>query len=520
MRLTRRTVVQSVIGGLGLAQQISQSNGEWRYDYNQAYRLPTVYDGVAYVVGGNGSLHAIDIDSASREWIYDKWYADLGHEVAVVDGRCFVSHTGIADNTSAIRMFDAETGETRGSLPVVLEKPDVDPGPPLVHDGICYVQTTEALIAIDYLNKEMLWSDERCSRPSRIFRATIPAIQGDIVVSQSGRAVHAFDALTGEYQWTAPYEPSIDSRAPVIEDGEVYLSLNGGLVCVDLATGEMKWRYRSGAIGYLPAQMPVIHGETAILNGGRVRYLSEGVVEAIDISGDEPSRRWRVNHGSNMSGVGTIADGTVFIGADEALLAIDIETGEKEIIASDGAFDNSYRSTLLAAGHLFLDMKTLTAIEFEDPEDEYGSRGYHASNAHHDGWAERAALKVASLELDTTPVAPRIGDELEISVTAQLESGIEANVTDDSTLEVNSVGSVDENGTVRIQDSGEMALSVAYGGETTNTTIAVPEAEETDDESDDAPDDAVPGGGIITAATAIGGTAYWLSRMSGTGSRP
>ena len=495
MPVGRRSFAYGLLGALSIPFSLRPPGEEWTFEESQGQWLPTVSDGTAYVVGEDGALHALD-SSGERLWRFEYEDAGLVREPAVVDGECF---TVSADDK--ILRIDIETGEQHGHIDVSDEG---SPGPPLVYGGVCYVQTTQTLLAIDYLNDERLWADERGARDGE----AVPATDGETLVVFGGETAYAYELTTGELLWELEQSARSAARAPMLHEDRVFLNYWGGtLVCADLETGERLWEYTSerfdrGAI------VPIVHDDVVVISGriSRPETGWRGVAVGIDRTGSEPEHRWTVTHGGQMLRDGTRVGDTVILSADRAILAIDAETGGYEQLHNETTL---YGSVLLADGYLYgnrrPDLNAMFAIELEDMSGEYGSRGSHAANAHHDKWEERARPRVDSLTIDVTPDSPEVGDEVTTEVTAHFESDIELDVTEEATLAV-ADGEPGENETVPIESPGTMTFTAEYRNQSGSTTLEIPSDEDDDTE------DGMPGAGVVAAATAIGAATYVLAR--------
>lgn len=191
------------------------SAGTERWSYSRESfppTRPTVADGAVYVGSGSHAVVAVDASDGS-----ERWTADLGSSVnglAVVpdddgaaDGARGTVYAGC--NDYHLYAFDADTGErlwrerTRGSVDT----------PAVAGDVVCASNR-------GYVHAEL--DDD-----GNVETETDGSVERD-------RAVHGFDAGTGERLWTVELDPlSSTSRTPayvgdeiVVADGTAYVGLN------------------------------------------------------------------------------------------------------------------------------------------------------------------------------------------------------------------------------------------------------------------------------------------------------
>jgi outer membrane protein assembly factor BamB/predicted phosphodiesterase len=124
---------------------------------------------------------------------------------------------------------------------------------PVVADGRIYlahgsdgVLENAALVAVDMLSGEEIWR-----HPTGAEVKGTPAIgDGRVVVLTSNGNVVAFDAMTGEHQWSTALGDSADRRdltSPTIFDQVVYAGGPAVSAALDLATGAVIWERSLGS---------------------------------------------------------------------------------------------------------------------------------------------------------------------------------------------------------------------------------------------------------------------------------
>ncbi|MCC7236325.1 MAG: PQQ-binding-like beta-propeller repeat protein [Bryobacterales bacterium] len=119
--------------------------------------------------------------------------------------------------------------------------------------------------------------------------------------------------------WTWDAGEAIESSA-AISGGMVYVaSMAGELAALELATGKVKWRYKTGAEV----------GESSPAVAGGIVYVGDlgGVIHAVDADGGKPL--WTFKTAGEVKSSPVIAEGRLLIGSyDSHLYALDARTGK------------------------------------------------------------------------------------------------------------------------------------------------------------------------------------------------
>nr|WP_230198571.1 PQQ-binding-like beta-propeller repeat protein [Halopiger goleimassiliensis] len=110
---------------------------EYRHDGNATDGSAAVADGTVFVSDGDDALHAIDLETGTKEWT-----AEYRHEVhpVVADGVVYLTYAWHPELVA----LDAETGERRFTYEG-LEWPSQ----PVVGDGVLYVVGHERVVALE-----------------------------------------------------------------------------------------------------------------------------------------------------------------------------------------------------------------------------------------------------------------------------------------------------------------------------------------------------------------------------------
>ncbi|WP_267642332.1 outer membrane protein assembly factor BamB family protein [Haloarchaeobius amylolyticus] len=235
----------SGVGPAGISATYMDRSWLKRVDGGGFLASPVVANGVAYATRGGGSLLAIEVETGDVLWENDR-YSLCYASPAVADGTVYLT---TVEQTVAL---DAATGEPKWSADIG------GLGSPTVVEDTLYVtgepggwagendyadnwgpQTVAALSIAD--------GSEQWTATADGMVDTSPAVaDGSLVVGGEG-LVTAFDAETGEKQWTADRrgegvepEDGITTTVSVV-DGTVYGQTAAGVFALDAATGETVW---------------------------------------------------------------------------------------------------------------------------------------------------------------------------------------------------------------------------------------------------------------------------------------
>ncbi|MFB6105537.1 MAG: PQQ-binding-like beta-propeller repeat protein [Halobacteriaceae archaeon] len=222
---------------------------------------------VVYVVGGDGTLHALAAADGS-----ERWRAPAVRNADAVTASNGTVYVASDDGVVAVR---TDSGEARW------ERPDLTAtGTPVAHDGDVYVPTDGALYAFDAVSGDRRW------RVPTDGPVTRPAV-GLGAVFVAGGALQAVDPADGSVRWTDQVGGVEDF--PVVADGTVYVGSYDGLLAYD-RDGTRRWRFERG--GGRAFEAPVVAGRTLYT----VEQPGEGPASLFalerDDAGGEPTPRW------------------------------------------------------------------------------------------------------------------------------------------------------------------------------------------------------------------------------------
>lgn len=160
------------------------------------------------------------------------------------------------DGSSGAQVWEQELGTNVGS--------------PLVVDGVVYVWTPEAVVAVDALTGDTVWTQSAVSdtEPSR------PTVVNDSLYTGVGQNVVALDTEDGTIRWNRSLAVDIQ-HPPTVYDGTVYVQSPSGLVyALDARTGDTVWRVNEPDTSFKPTPVGVPNARGPV--------LPESVIAAVD----------------------------------------------------------------------------------------------------------------------------------------------------------------------------------------------------------------------------------------------
>lgn len=155
-----------------------------------------------------------------------------------------------------------------------------------------------------------------------------PAVHGDTVYVWRDARLQALDARTGVERWSYPIGDAascaqVPVRVAPAEDGCVYVAAGTRVLCVDIASGHVRWHFEAPAVFLSP---PAFAPGPAVTGGGV--YLADhlGTVYALDATTGKD--RWRIATEPRQSPEPVlVAAGNVHVGSGSALYTLDAVTG-------------------------------------------------------------------------------------------------------------------------------------------------------------------------------------------------
>ena len=239
----------------------------WSYKVGFHARGKSIFSSPALTQSGlvifgayDGNVYALDTATGKKKWIF--WEADyIGSSPAVAEdlGLVFVGlEFGLIKKHGGIAALDVRTGKkvweypmaayTHSSPLYIPEKTQVVVGG---NEGIVYL--------FDARSGTLIWtfatgeaSDEELARGLSRFDIkesfAYDATRDLIVFGNHNAQLFALRRKDGSLAWRFDAAEFAYHSTPLIHDGAVYASsLDKRLYCVDLTTGEERWRWHAGA---------------------------------------------------------------------------------------------------------------------------------------------------------------------------------------------------------------------------------------------------------------------------------
>lgn len=229
------------------------------------------------------------------------------------------ANTGYAPNEHGPR--------TDATVAWTVETGDVVVSSPAVVDGTVYIgSANEQLYALDTATGDVEWTADM-SGPV----VSSPTVTGDTVYVRSGNVnrdegrTYALDASAGTERWTFGTGGHV---APVVADGSAYVAAVQGLVALDPADGTEQW---AADVPTPTSIAPALVDDTIYYVGRTTDRGDEDprtVVTALDTT-DGTTRWTHPDQESRFPSVSSpaVVDGTVYVGTDARLLALDADDG-------------------------------------------------------------------------------------------------------------------------------------------------------------------------------------------------
>jgi outer membrane protein assembly factor BamB len=250
-------------------------NPDQKPPYPAARSTPIVDGEVLFVLGSDGDLACLDRKTGQPRW-KKNLRTDFGGkpgewayaESPLIDGDVLVCTPGGSDAT--IVALKKHTGD-------LIWKSAIPEGDDAAYSSVVisnaagvkqYVQFLgKGLVGVDAANGKMLWRYDRTAQNSPANIPT-PVVYGDYVYTASGRGGGALVKITSdsgtlkaEEVYHKPDLPKAIGGAVVV--GKYLYGASDALMCVELLTGDVKWRERgigAASVCYADGDL-YLHGE-------------------------------------------------------------------------------------------------------------------------------------------------------------------------------------------------------------------------------------------------------------------
>ena len=281
------------------------------------------------------------------EWVFST-DAPIHSSPAVVDGTVYVG-----SQDSKLYALDAVTGAKRWEYKT---GGWVESSPAIVNGVVYFGSNDGRLYALDAYSGEKLW-DFTAKYPIK----SSPAVADGVVYFGAGNYyVYALDAVTGKKLWDFETEGRVNS-SPVVANGIVYVG-SGSNFCYALnaLSGRLRLNFKSH---YSVFCSPAVDGETVYfsnssgylyaVDGNTRTWLWEHEIKpywiqlwamGLPLPAPPPQSGflWGLSLGKKANSSPVVTDDTLYIGSDNKLLAIDLQSHQKRWeFETEGAVSSS-----------------------------------------------------------------------------------------------------------------------------------------------------------------------------------
>jgi len=269
----------------GLVRSFDAEGTEvWRYTVgNRFYAGATVDDGIAYVPGTDGVLHALDAKTGALKWKYG-------------------------------------AGEALATAPVV------------AGDLVLVASQSDTLFAVKRATGELAWLYRRDPPAGfTIHRAATPVVREQTAwVGFADGTLVSLDLSDGGVRWEKALAPGgvtqfvdVDTTPVLDEAGHVYAaSYAGGLYSLDAETGDVVWN-------------SVTQGITSLMMHGNV-LVATGDDRLDAYLGDSGKLLWSQTLQERAGMEPVLVKGMLLVPAQRSLLFVDPRTGESRLAWNPG----------------------------------------------------------------------------------------------------------------------------------------------------------------------------------------
>ena len=297
---------------------------------NRCEATPVVVDGIAYIADLD-SVYAIDTRTGEPQW---KYRNPEGFDASPL---IFGSKLYVGDADGTMHSLDAATGELVwkfGTGSAIFSAANA------VDGLVVFAGEDGTVFALQPTSGKLVWK----ANPGTQLKCA-PAISGKrVVVAGCDSQLYVLDLETGKELLAADIEGPTGA-SPAVRDGLVYFGTLNGLLCVEIDTGKIRWRYEGKELGQLARSSVAVTEDRVIVAG------DGKAVVAIDIGTGEAIWRYVAKAGFESSPV--VVDDHVLIGSkDGRLYVLDEKTGEAKLVYETGS--SLIGSVAVADGQLLL----------------------------------------------------------------------------------------------------------------------------------------------------------------------
>ena len=311
----------------------------WSFPYPTKFRdgiradngprsTPAIADGKVYTYGAEGELHCVDLATGKQIWhvsgkkefgVTPRWHGVSTSPL--VEGKSVVLVIG-STNSAGIVAFDKETGDVIWKS----TKHKASCASPVAAsiDGKRYIffLSSRSFVAIDPATGKELFSHPMDAKHKDHLLAASPAVSSNLIFTSGAYNVggHLLKVENGKKQevWATP-ELSTQYATAIPYEGCIY-GVHGQwesgveLRCVDLATGELRWKQTE-------------FRDATLLRAGDQFLLTSYAGQLLRATAS--SKEWKENSRAQVASFGVraypaLADGLMYVRTKNKLLCLDL----------------------------------------------------------------------------------------------------------------------------------------------------------------------------------------------------
>src|SRR5687768_2935124 len=267
--------------------------------------------GAVYVADAKGVLHAIDLASGQRRWIYQGGEEGFATTPLVCDGRVFVGDLGgMIHAVSADKGAKLWTVDTGGAIHASANSADP------AATRIVVSNDAGKVFCLDPIKGDVLWTAQAGDRIN-----SAAAIVGDTAyIAGCDAKLLALNMADGTERFTAGLG-AVSGGSPAVIDGRLVVGTDGGrVVCLAVPEPAPLWSYEQIKEGAMAYASPAV-ADGIVVIGARDRQ-----VHAIDLAEGKPL--WTFKARLDVDSSPVVSGGRVYVGSkDKSLYVLDLKRG-------------------------------------------------------------------------------------------------------------------------------------------------------------------------------------------------
>ena len=219
------------LGGEIWALDSSTGDIIWKYHiygYGEPLDNPQVADGRVFFNNRDGWLFCVNATNGDFLWKYETRLAEVSH-LAVADGRVFTIYSCLNESDGTLLW---QYGQKPAYIHWTYHSPTLN-------DGKVFLSIGPALHCIDEFNGSLMWKFDTIQDTSDSAVA-----YGQVFVFADGY-IYCLNEATGLVKWQSNvgFSEGYSESSPTVADNKVFVSLGQNLICLDVSTGNLVWKY-------------------------------------------------------------------------------------------------------------------------------------------------------------------------------------------------------------------------------------------------------------------------------------